>query len=522
MQRSASVARALSRINTFSRTCRLHSFRVVAIRSGHLCSKVRSPLHRPAVFQVYRINNVTQVRFLSSEDLPPHHKVPLPALSPTMETGTLTRWEKQVGERVNEGDVLAEIETDKATMSMETPEEGYLAKIFVAEGSKEVPIGKLLCILSEEEGDIGAFKDYEPTEDLDGPPPLPKSPEEPKKPPKLTRPPPPPPRPPIQMTPPPPPSLKPVVPVTPQTPTPGGRIVASPFAKKLAAEKGIDLSLVAGTGPGGRIVAVDIEQFVPPAVAPPVAAPVTPTPAAMPSPPAAPPTGVFSDLELSNMRKTIAARLTQSKQSTPHYYLTMDIRMDNLMQLRKDLNEVVKEDGLKLSVNDFIVKAASLACLKVPEANSSWQETYIRQYHTVDMCVAVSTDRGLITPIVFGAQSKGISTISSEIKSLAERARAGTIQPKEFMGGTFTISNLGMYGIKHFTAIINPPQACILAIGGAQKTLVPDEDSEEGYTAANIMNVTLSCDHRVVDGAVGAQWLQQFKKLLEKPQTMLL
>ncbi|XP_070534779.1 dihydrolipoyllysine-residue acetyltransferase component of pyruvate dehydrogenase complex-like [Ptychodera flava] len=521
MQRSACTVRTLSRIQTLSRLTRGQSCRVFAVRSAHFCKNVRSAVHKPVKFQLYRVNNIVQVRFLSSDDLPPHHEVPLPALSPTMETGTISRWEKQVGDRVNEGDVLAEIETDKATMSMETPEEGYLAKIFIEGGTKDVPIGKLLCILAEEEGDVPAFKDYVPEETLGGPPPLPKSPEEPQKAPKpkiepLSVP-PPPPRP--VPTPPQPPRPVP----SPPQPVGSSRIVASPFAKKLAREKGIDLAHVTGSGPGGRIVAADVENFQPLEVE---AVPTGKLPVGIgtgaPAPPPPPPTTAFTDVELSNIRKVIAGRLTHSKQTVPHYYLTVDIKMDDVLQLRKELNEVVKDDGLKLSVNDFVIKAAALACLKVPEVNSSWQDTYIREYHTVDVSVAVSTDTGLITPIVFNAHSKGIAAISQDTKALAEKARAGKLQPQEFQGGTFTISNLGMYGIKHFTAIINPPQACILAVGSSQRTLVVDEDSEEGFSAANMMNVTLSCDHRVVDGAVGAQWLQHFKKFLEKPKTMLL
>ena len=229
----------------------------------------------------------------------------------------------------------------------------------------------------------------------------------------------------------------------------------------------------------------------------------------------------YSDIELSNMRKVIAARLLESKLSIPHYYLTIDVTMDETLKLRKSLNELANGE-YKLSVNDFVVKAAALAMKKVPEVNSSWMGDFIRRYHNVDVSVAVSTDKGLITPIVTSADTKGLKAISLNIQELAEKARIGRLQPHEFQGGTFTISNLGMYGVKHFAAVINPPQSCILAVGGNEKRLVADEDSARGYNIANMMTVTLSCDHRVVDGVVGAQWLVAFKSLIEKPSTMLL
>nr|XP_006825400.1 PREDICTED: dihydrolipoyllysine-residue acetyltransferase component of pyruvate dehydrogenase complex, mitochondrial-like [Saccoglossus kowalevskii] len=378
MQRSAGSFRSFCRAYNFSKSWRGQACRQSVIRCSHYSKKARLPLYSPVTFQVLRINNVMQVRFYSSDDYPPHHKIPLPALSPTMETGSLSRWEKQ---------------------------------------------------------------------------------------------------------------------------------------------------RIKGTGPQGRIKAEDVEAAAaapPPPPQPPAAVPTTPISTSAPAPLPPPTATSYTDIELSGMRKTIANRLTYSKQTVPHYYLTVDIRVDDLLQLRKDLNKEVEPDGIKLSVNDFIVKASALACLKIPEANSAWQDTFIRQFQSVDVNVAVSTDRGLITPIVFNADGKGISTINQDIKSLAVKAREGKLQPEEYQGGTFTVSNLGMFGVKHFTAIINPPQACILAVGGVKKTLVVDEDNEQGYSAASVMNVTLSCDHRVVDGAVGAQWLQHFKKFLEKPYTMLL
>ncbi|CAG0880528.1 unnamed protein product [Darwinula stevensoni] len=450
-----------------------------------------------------------QIRFFSSDSLPSHTKVPLPALSPTMEQGTIISWAKKEGDKVNEGDLLAEIETDKATMGFETPEEGYLAKILVPAGSKDIPIGKLLCILVEKEEDIVAFKDFK-DEGVE----LPKKPKlepEPQKlelqKPSVAVPSPPPPTPLQRSQAPPPPS-----PLQPQVLAggPGTRVLASPFAKKLAAEKGIDLSVRSGSGPGGVIRAQDIEAALASGVG---AAPVA-APGPLPTP------GVpFVEIPVSTMRAVIARRLLQSKQTVPHYYLSIDVQMEKILELRKKLNESLEREGLKLSVNDFIIKAAALACLKVPEANSAWMDSIIRQYNSVDVSVAVSTDRGLITPIVFGAEKKGLTGISSDVRTLAAKAREGKLQPHEFQGGTFSISNLGMYGVKNFSAIINPPQACILAVGATEKRTLADGDE---LKVGHVMSVTLSCDHRVVDGAVGAQWLATFKQYLEDPPTMLL
>ncbi|XP_041427330.1 dihydrolipoyllysine-residue acetyltransferase component of pyruvate dehydrogenase complex, mitochondrial isoform X2 [Xenopus laevis] len=436
---------------------------------------------------------------------PNHMKICLPALSPTMTMGTVQKWEKKVGEKLSEGDLLAEIETDKATIGFEVPEEGYLAKILIAEGTRDVPLGTPLCIIVEKESDIGSFAEYK---ELTGvadikPQPAPPTPTAAPHPvPHVAVP-----------TPAPAPSAAPS--------SPKGRVFISPLAKKLASEKGIDIKQVKGTGPEGRITKKDIDSFVPPKSAP---VPVTaPTPAvSVPSPAvAAVPSGVFTDVPISNIRKVIAQRLVQSKQTIPHYYLSIDINMGEILLLRKELNEVTKAENVKLSVNDFIIKASALSCLKVPEANSSWMDTVIRQHHVVDVSVAVSTPVGLITPIVFNAHIKGLASISKDVLSLATRAREGKLKPHEFQGGTFTVSNLGMYGIKNFSAIINPPQACILAVGGSENRLIP-ADNDKGFDVASMMSVTLSCDHRVVDGAVGAQWLAEFKKFLEKPTTMLL
>ncbi|XP_044525330.1 dihydrolipoyllysine-residue acetyltransferase component of pyruvate dehydrogenase complex, mitochondrial isoform X1 [Gracilinanus agilis] len=434
---------------------------------------------------------------------PPHLQVLLPALSPTMTMGTVQRWEKKVGEKLNEGDLLAEIETDKATIGFEVQEEGYLAKILIPEGTRDVPLGTPLCIIVEKEADIPAFADYRQTGVTDIKPQAPP----PTSPPMAAVPPTPPPTP-----------LAPSA-THPAIPTGAkGRVFASPLAKKLAAEKGIDLKQVRGTGPDGRITKKDIESFVPSK-----AVPVPPPTVAMPAPApgvAAVPTGIFTDIPISNIRRVIAQRLMQSKQTIPHYYLSIDVNMGEVLEVRKELNTILA-GGSKISVNDFIIKASAMACLKVPEANSSWMDTVIRQNHVVDISVAVSTPSGLITPIVFNAHIKGLESIANDVVSLATKAREGKLQPHEFQGGTFTISNLGMFGIKNFSAIINPPQACILAVGASENRLVP-ADNEKGFDVASMMSVTLSCDHRVVDGAVGAQWLAEFKKYLEKPITMIL
>nr|XP_033774466.1 dihydrolipoyllysine-residue acetyltransferase component of pyruvate dehydrogenase complex, mitochondrial [Geotrypetes seraphini] len=431
---------------------------------------------------------------------PAHLKILLPALSPTMTMGTVQRWEKKVGEKLSEGDLLAEIETDKATIGFEVQEEGYLAKILIAEGTRDVPLGTPLCIIVEKESDIPSFANYQETVGV--------ADIKPQAVPQAV------PLPPAAhpMAPPPPSASSP-----PTVSAPKGRVFVSPLAKKLAAERDIDVTQVKGTGFDGRITKKDIESFVPPKV-PPVtaAAPAAPSPAV-----AAVPTGVFTDIPITNIRRIIAQRLMQSKQTIPHYYLSIDINMGEILHLRKELNEVVKSENIKLSVNDFIIKASALACLKVPEANSFWMDTIIRRNHVVDVNVAVSTPAGLITPIVFNAHIKGLVSISKDVASLADKARDGKLQPHEFQGGTFTVSNLGMFGVKNFSAIINPPQACILAVGSSENRLVP-ADNEKGFDVASVMSVTLSCDHRVVDGSVGAQWLAEFKKLLEKPTTMLL
>lgn len=406
---------------------------------------------------------------------------------------------------MNEGDLLAEIETDKATMAFETPEEGFLAKILIPAGTKGVPLGQPLCIIVESEDDIGKFKDFsveqaiaaasgsgcESSASDASPPPPPSSSPSPA----------PVPTPAPQQTPSQP---QPVAQQQSTSQTP--RTFASPLAKKIAREMGVNLP-ASGSGPSGRVIANDLQNL---------------SQSSSSAPPLPASDAEFIDIPLTGMRQTIAKRLTQSKQTIPHYYLTVNLKVDELLQLRKLANDQLAKENVKLSVNDFIVKAAALACKKVPQVNSMWQDTFIRQYNRVDVCVAVSTDNGLITPIVFNAENKGIQDIGMEVKSLAEKARQGKLQPHEFQGGTFTISNLGMFDINHFTAVINPPQSAILAVGTTQQMLVPSEEDEEKFKVVNTLNVTLSCDHRVVDGAVGAQWLKWFRRYMEKPYNMLL
>ncbi|XP_053666803.1 dihydrolipoyllysine-residue acetyltransferase component of pyruvate dehydrogenase complex, mitochondrial isoform X1 [Anopheles marshallii] len=421
-----------------------------------------------------------------------------------MELGTIVSWEKKEGDKLNEGDLLAEIETDKATMGFETPEEGYLAKILVAAGQKDVPIGKLVCIIVENEADVAAFKDYKDTGAAPAKPAAAPAPSAPAAAPPAPTPPP--------VSAPPPPAAAAPQPMT-AVEQRGPRVYASPMAKKLAEQQRLRLD-GKGSGLFGSLTSKDLAGMQAAG-----AAPTAGAPAGAVSIPAG---AAFVDIPVSNIRGVIAKRLLESKTTIPHYYLTVDVNMDQVTKLRARFNKQLEKEGTKLSINDFIIKAAAMACKKVPEANSAWMDTVIRQFDSVDVSVAVSTDRGLITPIVFSADRKGIADISKDVKNLAAKAREGKLQPQEFQGGTFSVSNLGMFGVTHFCAIINPPQSCILAVGGTQKRLVPDKDSEAGFKESDYVAVTLSCDHRTVDGAVGARWLQYFRQFLEDPNSMLL
>lgn len=435
----------------------------------------------------------------------------MPALSPTMETGTLAKWLKNEGDEIASGDVIAEIETDKATMEFEAVDEGVLAKILVAEGTDDVAVGTLIAVMAEEDEDVSAAAasagssaapKAEPT-------PAPETAETPE-----------------PLAAPAPQGPAPVAAAPAVTTSAGERIKASPLAKRMAAQKGLDLKAVAGSGPYGRIVKRDVEAAE---AAPVVAAPATPAasapaPAAASAPAAAPTYGAHEGVphrveKLNNMRKTIAKRLSESKSTVPHFYLTIDCELDALLAQRKTLNARLDGTGTKLSVNDFIIRACALALKKVPAANVQFAGGEMIWYERADISVAVAIDGGLITPVVKGADQKGLADISSDMKSLAAKARDGKLAPEDYAGGTFSISNLGMFGIKDFKAVINPPQACILAVGaGEQRAVVKDG----AVSTATVMSVTLSCDHRAVDGAVGAEFLQAFKGYIQDPLTMLL
>ncbi len=436
----------------------------------------------------------------------------MPALSPTMTEGTLARWLKKEGESVKAGDVIAEIETDKATMEVEAVDEGILGKILIPDGTANVKVNAPIAVLVEE-GESANVEDGEPA---DAAPPAPAA----------------------------------TAPAAPPGPTPapvetasGGpapvhanghdssettRIAASPLARRMAKQSGIDLASLKGSGPNGRIVRADVEsaagkpkpQPAAAAVPPPQPqAPATPTPAPKP---AAAITAPHTLVPNTTMRKVISRRLLESHQGVPFFFVTLDIEIDALLKLRADLNAKSPKDGpgaFKLSVNDLVIKAAAATLRRVPELNASYTEEAIALYDDVDISVAVSLPTGLITPIIKTADRKGLSTISNEMKDLAARAKAGKLKPEEFQGGTFSISNLGMFGTKQFTAIINPPQAAILAVGAGE----PRPVVKNGALAiATVMTCTLSVDHRVADGALGAQWMAEFKKIVEDPLTLML
>ncbi|KNZ73403.1 Dihydrolipoyllysine-residue acetyltransferase component of pyruvate dehydrogenase complex, mitochondrial [Termitomyces sp. J132] len=398
----------------------------------------------------------------------------MPAMSPTMSEGGIAAWKKKEGEAFATGDVLLEIETDKATIDVEAQDDGILAKIIAQDGAKGVQVGVPIAILAEEGDDLSGAAEFasQAVSESTSAGKSEKAPEPSK---------------PATPEPPRPEPSGPQVDSKPELPT-GDRIFASPIAKKIALERGIPLAQIKGSGPSGRIIRVDVENYK--------SAPA-PTTTVLPA------AADYVDTPISNMRRTIGSRLTQSKQELPHYYLTVNVNMDKVLKLREVFNKTLteKDKSAKLSVNDFIVKAVACALSDVPEANSAWLGEVIRTYKKADICVAVATPTGLITPI---------------------KARDGKLQPAEYQGGTFTISNLGMYGVEHFTAIINPPQSCILAVGATQPTLVPAPEEERGFKTVQIMKVTLSSDHRTVDGAVGARWLAAFKGYLENPLTFML
>ncbi|KAL7746386.1 pyruvate dehydrogenase complex dihydrolipoamide acetyltransferase component (E2) [Sorochytrium milnesiophthora] len=440
---------------------------------------------------------------------PPHTVINMPALSPTMTQGNVGAWKKSIGDQIVPGDVLVEIETDKAQMEFECQDEGYLAKILVDSGAKDIPVGQPVAVMVEDASAVEKFKDYSASDAAA--PAAPKSPEA------------------VSQT-----SAAQDTSSAPaasqeastsnsssSTDAAGGRIFASPLAKSLASQNSVDLSSVQGSGPNSRIVKADVEAAMrapKPAASSATAASAAPTADKKAAAPAAagPAGNPYTDIPNSNMRKVIAQRLTDCKRDIPHYYLTVEVNMDRVFKLREVLNG---KSDTKLSVNDFVVKASALALKEVPAVNSAWMGDFIRQYENADISVAVATPAGLITPIVARAETLGLSTISRTLKDLSARARSNKLKPQEYQGGTFTISNLGMYGITQFTAIINPPQSCILAVGGTEAKVIKEQGE---FVEAKVMRVTLSCDHRVVDGAVGSQWINAFKKYLEEPLTMML
>jgi len=425
-------------------------------------------------------------------------EIKMPALSPTMEEGTLSKWLVKEGDTVKSGDILAEIETDKATMEFETIDEGKVTKLLVAEGSDGVKVGQpILIIQGEGDEDTAPAPKKEAAAPKADAAPV-KSETQPKPEPEVA-------------------AARPA-----KSEDAGDRIKASPLARRIASQSGVDLSAITGSGPGGRIVKADLGNA---AAAPKPVEAKSAEPAAEAKPAAAAPATAApahdapsETIKLSNMRKTIARRLTESKQTVPHIYLTVDIVLDKLLALRADLNKGLESRGIKLSVNDLLIKAQAVALMEVSACNVQFAGDTMLQFKRADISVAVSIPGGLITPIVRGADTKSVSAIAAEIKDLAARARDGKLQPEEYQGGTASLSNMGMYGIKQFEAVINPPQAMILAIGAGEKRPYVIDDQ---LTVATVMSATGSFDHRAIDGADGAAFMAAFKRLVESPLGML-
>ena len=424
-------------------------------------------------------------------------EIKMPALSPTMEEGTLAKWLVKEGDTVKSGDLMAEIETDKATMEFEAVDEGVIGKILVAEGTDNVKVGTVIATLIAE----GESADAAPA---------------PKAAPVAAAP----------VAAPAPEAAKAAPAPTPAAPAPkaesGDRVKASPLARRIAAEKSIDLATLTGSGPNGRIVKADLEGAKAGATAAPKAAEAAAAPAApaavAPAKPAAIPDIPHTAEKLSNVRKTIARRLTESKQTVPHIYLTVDIRLDALLKLRGELNKGLEGRGVKLSVNDLLIKALAASLIQVPKCNVMFTPDQLISFSRADISVAVSTPTGLITPIIAGADTKGVAAISTEMKDLAARARDNKLKPEEYQGGTASLSNMGLYGLKQFEAVINPPQGMIMAIGAGEKRPYIIDDT---LGVATVMSATGSFDHRAIDGADGAQLMQAFKTLVEAPLSML-
>ena len=423
-------------------------------------------------------------------------EIKMPALSPTMTTGTLAKWLVGEGDRVNSGDVIAEIETDKATMEVESVDDGVMAKIFVDAGTENVAVGAVIAVLAED-GETASDVAKAGLQEPSSPVPVTSVAAEAK-----------------ERAEPAPVTAAPVKAVpAPQTKSSDKpRIFASPLARRIAADRNIALEGITGSGPYGRILRRDVESAA--------TAPIAQTTAALAgaTPAGATQQGDSYLVANSQMRKAIASRLQDSKQQAPHFYLTVDCVIDNLLEARKSLNAKAAE-GVKISVNDMIIRAAAMALIAVPEANASWEGENTRLFRHADIAMAVAIDGGLITPIVWAAEQKGLAALSQVTTDLAARARDGKLAANEYTGGSFTISNLGMFGVREFAAVINPPHGGILAVGaGEQRPIVIDGN----LAVATVMSVTLSADHRAVDGAVGARWLQAFKGFVENPVTMLL
>lgn len=430
----------------------------------------------------------------------------MPALSPTMEEGKLAKWLVKEGDTVKSGTILAEIETDKATMEFEAVDEGKIGKILVAEGTEGVKVNAPIAVLlgEGEKADAvvdisAAMKDIKAAVKAEAPAPKADAPKA---------------------------AAAPAA--APVAKADGARIFASPLAKRIAAQKGVDLAALSGTGPRGRIVKSDVENAKPgaakTAAGAPAAAGGIPGVAPLPDARLLYPAGSYEEIPHDNMRKAIAKRLTSAKTLIPHYYLTVDCNLNALMAVREKMNAAApkgkdKVPAYKLSVNDFIMKASAMALMKHPDVNASWTDTAILKHKDADVGVAVALDFGLITPIIFKAQTKGLVEISNEVKTLAGLAKEKKLKPNQYEGGGFSVSNLGMYGIKNFTSIINPPQSCIIAVGaGEERAIVVNGKIE----VATVMTVTMSADHRVVDGGTGAKFLATLKQFIEEPASMLL
>ncbi|GIM11853.1 hypothetical protein Vretimale_15310 [Volvox reticuliferus] len=449
--------------------------------------------------------------------LPPHQVLNMPALSPTMNSGSIVEWKKKVGDMVAPGDVYCEVETDKATISWESQEEGFIARILLPNSSKDIEVGTAALVLVDDKEAVSAFANFEITAaaSMEPPAPTPATTTAAVEVPAnaaLVQPP-----------------VSAEAPAAATLAAPGSRLRASPYARKLAAETGATLTDISGTGPDGRIVAADVQgaprsAALPAAEMPAVKPTATPASAAASAAPKGDFAATFVDLPHNQIRRVVARRLLESKQTVPHYYLTMECKVEEMLKLRERinaLNSAGQKPGKggtspmpKLSVNDFVIKAAAKALKEVPGVNASWFPDFIRQYNNVDISVAVQTPTGLQVPIVKNVDLKGLGAISAEIRALAAKAKEGKLLPEDYVGGTFTVSNLGMYGIKQFAAIVNPPQAAILAVGATTPVVaLVNGVAKEVPTVL----VTLSCDHRVVDGAMGAEWLAAFKSQIENP-----